>query len=168
MIMRHLRWFGILSAVILVVPIVSAQGGREALFGDVDTVKAAAEEAETELYSPMAHAEAMELYMDAERGFERGSNPDRIREDLAEATEYFNTALETTELAKLTLQDAIVARAAAEAGAAYRDAQRTWEDAEETFERAIAELEDGKLDRARELGDEATELYNAALAEASQ
>ena len=102
---------------------------------------------------------------DADEKFERGRPIDRIAEDLAEATAHFDTALKTTELAKLTLADAITARAGDEEAEAYRDAQRTWGDAEETFERAIAELEDGKLDRARRFGDEATELYAQAQAE---
>lgn len=143
------------------------EGVRAEIFADADAVKASAEEANTELFAPGSHAEAMEYYQEAERSFERGRAVDRIQEDLAMAVQHFNTALKTTELSKLTLETAIAARASAEEAEAYREAERTWADAEETFEQAVAELEDGNLDRARRLGGEAAELYTQAAAESA-
>ena len=140
---------------------------RDEVFSDTDAVRNAAQQADTELFAPASHAEAARYYEDAEESFERGRDIDRIQRDLAEATTHFNTALKTTELAKLTLSDAITARAAAEEAEAYRDAERTWGDAEETFGRAIEQLEDGDLDRARRFGDEATQLYTRARAESN-
>jgi hypothetical protein len=92
-----------------------AQDGavREEVFAEADAVRAEAEAANTALFAPESHAEAMEYYNDASEQFERGRRLDRVTEDLAMSIRHFNTAIETTELSKLTLADAITARAAA-------------------------------------------------------
>lgn len=159
--------FPLTTICLLFISAVSAQDAavREEVFAEADKLRAAAEAAETSLFAPKSHEEAMRYYADAEEKFERGRRLDNVNEDLAMAVQHFTTALETTELSKLTLENAIAARTSAEEAEAYREAQDPWDDAEETFGEAIAALEDGRLDRARELGAEAQELYTQARSE---
>ena len=135
---------------------------REQLFGRVDQRLAAANAVQANVLAPISYERAARYYRDAEEALERGRRVDGIREDVAQAISYFDTALEASEIARVTLRDAIAARDDAIAADSANYAEREWQRAEQTFAEATRRLENGTLNRARRSGDEAEAQYRTA------
>ena len=144
------------------------QAIRDELFGATDGIKARAEAANAALLAPEAYGEAMDLYLSAGEELERGRNLDRVREELTEATAYFERAIEASELAEVTFASTLAAREAAVAAEASTYAEREWSRAERDFLEATRTLEGGNLNRAEDRGDDAEERYRDAESEAIQ
>ena len=82
-----------------------------------------------------------------------------IKEKLSKAREYTTKAIETVNLAKITLKDVIEAREAAYAVEAGKYAQELFNNAEANFKNATQKIEKGNIEDARELGNKAEQLY---------
>ena len=140
-----------------------AQGeSRSSLFREADQALANARAAHADILAPRGFGEGMKRYQEAERDLERGRSSDRIREKLADATEYFERAMAAAQLAYPTLSAALSAREDAEAAEAAEHASKLWIEAGEEFESAAREHEGGDIDDAREKADKAESLYRDA------
>lgn len=137
----------------------SQQQIRDQIFGETDAVKNQAETLQAQVLAPRSYAEGMELYMSAVDTMERGRDLERVREDLAEAKQFFQRSVEASRLALTTFTEALAARAAAERAEAPRYAERDWQRAEESMKRAAAVLEDGNLNKATKEAGDARERY---------
>ncbi len=135
---------------------------RDQIFSRADQRLAAANEARASVLAPSSYERAARYYRDAEAALERGRRVDSIREDVAQAIEYFDAALQAAEIARVTLRDAIAARDDAIEADAAGFAEREWQRAEETFADAARQLENGTLNRARRSGEEAEMQYRTA------
>ncbi len=137
-------------------------GTRLLLFRDAEAALSDARSAGAEQLSPTAFTRGMKLYRSAVGRYERSGNLDRVRSELAAATESFAEATETAEFASVTLANALKGRnAALTARADERDAG-VWEKAEREFTLAARELELGNLQNARERATRAESLYREA------
>ncbi|HEY5623254.1 MAG TPA: hypothetical protein VIV14_05800, partial [Gammaproteobacteria bacterium] len=143
---------------------VSAQNQllREQLFAQADQAMLAANEALANVLAPDAYGDAADRYRDAENALERGRSLEGIREDLAEAINFFSVAVEAAEVARVTFGTAIAAREDAIAADAAGFAGREWREAEQTFATAARRLEAGNLNSARRAGSDAEEQFRTA------
>ncbi len=139
-----------------------AQDLRSTLFAEADAALEAAREAEADLLSPGVFEDALEDYDAAREDFERGRNMDRIRTRLTSAVTGFGQAVESTEIATITLASLLKTRDDAAGASAATFAAELWSDAEEVFDGAARRLEEGDIRGARRLGEEAETLYRDA------
>ena len=152
--------------VLLILLFSAAQAGaqdlRATLFTDADAALAAAREAEADVLSPGKFEQALGDYQTATEDFERGRNIDRIRSRLAAAAATFRQAIESAEIARITLASLLKTRDDATNANAATFAPDAWSDAEETFANATRRLEAGNIRDARTLGQEAETQYRDA------
>ena len=139
-----------------------AENVRETLFPEVQQALAEANDAQANILAPNSYAAASEQYRRAEALLNSGGSIASIRSHLDEATRLFREATAATEIARVTLPDAIDARSDAESAEAATFAAKQWRDAEVTFARAAKQLEDGKLNPARRAGEDAESAYRDA------
>lgn len=158
------RWRTCSAVTLLVWSVASAQDAtlREQLFAEADRAMKAANESLAHVLAPASYEQATESYRAAEADLDRGRNLDSIRRELAEAVDYFERATEATKLARVSLRDAIAAREDAEMAEAPRFAAAEWSDAELEFADAARRLEDGNLNRAQRVADDARRQYREA------
>ncbi len=137
-------------------------GTRLLLFRTADAALETARAARAEQLAPDNFRRAMKSYRAAEGRFQRGGNLDRIRSELAIATQSFATATEAARNASVTLANALKGRDAALAAGASKHDPATWQKAEREFTLAARELELGNQENARERGARAESLYRDA------
>lgn len=127
--------FGLLSAALLQLLALAAlaqDGLRESLFAAADTELEAAQAANAELLAPGDFDRALERYAQAEEDLARGRNIDRIRFGLEEATRLLRQAINSSEIANITLASLIKTRDDARSADAPTFAAELWLDAEES------------------------------------
>ena len=152
----------VVACLIFAVTFANAQELEQTIFGETEKARSTAEAAEVVLLSPKTYQRGVEELDAAKSAFEKGKNLERIKENLVEATEYFQKATANADIARLTLKEPIDSRTAANEAEAYRLASRDWVEAEMQFSDAALALEKGKLDKAKDYGDQANEIYRRA------
>jgi outer membrane protein OmpA-like peptidoglycan-associated protein len=135
---------------------------RESLFADADAQIEAARAANAALLAPTDFNQALEDYADAEEDFVRGRNMDRIRADLEEVVRLLQQAIDSADIAEVTLASLIKTRDDALNAESPTFAPELWVEAQETFRDAVERLEYGNIRQARELSEEAETLYRDA------
>lgn len=135
---------------------------RASLFASADARLQAAIAAEAELLAPANFEQASRNYADAEADFARGRNIDRIRSTLSEAVSLFDQAINSAEIAAVTLAPLIKTRDDAMNADAPVFSTELWTEAEESFEEAVRRLEYGNIRQAREQSGRAETLYRDA------
>jgi hypothetical protein len=140
----------------------TAQAIRDQVFGATDAVKKQADEMNARVLAPDSYKEAMESYLEANDGMERGRHLEGVREDLAEAQQYFTRSIEATKLAQTTFTGALAARAAAQKAEASKYAERDWNRAESALTDAARTLEGGNLRKAQRDASDIEEAYREA------
>ncbi|MGD8324694.1 MAG: hypothetical protein PVF50_10025, partial [Gammaproteobacteria bacterium] len=140
----------------------SAQDLRATLFAAADERLAAAQAADARLLAPISYQRGLEAYQDADEDLVRGRNVDRIRGRIQAAIAAFDTAIEASEIAAITLAALIKTRADALNANAPTFAAEQWLEAEELFDSAARRLEVDDIRSARSRGDEAEALYRDA------
>lgn len=140
----------------------AGQGLRESLFQTADRKLEEAETANAELLAPTDFERAMERYTEAEEDLARGRNIERIRAALAEVVRLLDSAIESSEIAEITLAPLIKTREDALNADAPTFAAEQWADAEESFDETTRRLEGGNIRVARELSVEAEALFRDA------
>lgn len=139
-----------------------AQSLRESLFQETDRKLAEAEAANIALLAPGDYERAMERYADAEEDLARERNIDRIRLGLTEVVRLLDQAIESSEIARITLASLIKTREDAESADAPTFASEFWIEAQELFDEAARRLESGNIRAARETSTEAENLFRDA------
>lgn len=143
--------------------IASAQDDlRAALFEVADQRLAAAREAEAPILAPITFGRGIDAYEDAEEDLARGRNLERIRSRIDLATAEFESAIEASEIAAITLAALIKTRDDALNASAPTFAAEQWLEAEELFDSAARRLENDDIRSARSRGEEAEVLYRDA------
>lgn len=132
---------------------------RDQVFGETDAVKQQADDLNAKVLAPESYSEGLGIYLSAVATMENGKDLESVREDLAEAKGFFQTAVGASQLARSTLANALAARAAAEKAEAAKYAARDWERAEQALVGAAAQLEDGNLRKAAKESNDALERY---------
>lgn len=132
------------------------------LFGGADRARAAAEEANAESLSPRTWNRAWSAYQDAQIDFARDKSEERVQRSLTKAELDFRLARQNAESAKRMLRSPIEARRAAEAADAARRVPAELAAAEKLFADAIAKLERGNSEKARQLGERADHAFRQA------
>jgi len=135
---------------------------RTSLFGAADAAIDSATAANAGLLAPTDFGRAMEIYADAEQDFSRGRNMDRIRSDLNEVVQLLEQAVDSAEIAEITLASLIKTRDDALNADSPTFAPGLWSEAEEVFGEAVERLEYGNIRQARENSSEAETLYRDA------
>lgn len=152
-----------LAAVLVLASATHAQEQiRGQLFGQADDAMRLAGEADANVLAPASYERAAEFYRRAEQNLSRGRSLEDIREDLMEATRYFNQATERSGVARVGLSEPYQARQDALAAEAPNYAGALWREAEAEFSDAVRRLEAGNMNRARSIGGDAEEAYRAA------
>jgi len=142
---------------------VQAQEGlRETLFEGAKDTLVRANEAQAALLAPTSYSEGAEHYQRAESLLEKGGNIERIQSSLAKASLEWEKAIKATEIARISLSDAIQARADAINAEAKTYAPEAWDEAQERFAEATVRLEKGSLRAAERNGEKAVEKYREA------
>lgn len=139
-----------------------AQELRSTLFAEADQRLEAARESEAELLAPISFGRGLEAYTDAEEDLSRGRNLERIRGAIREAIAAFDSAIEASEIARITLASLIKTRDDALNANAPTFADRQWQEAEELFYSSTRRLEGEDIRSARSRADEAEALYRDA------
>jgi outer membrane protein OmpA-like peptidoglycan-associated protein len=139
-----------------------AQGLRESLFQEADRKLAEAEAANVALLAPGDYGRAMERYAEAEEDLARERNIDRIRFGLTEVVRLLDQAIESSEIARITLASMIKTREDAQNADAPTFANEFWTEAQELFDEAARRLESGNIRAARETSTEAENLFRDA------
>ena len=135
---------------------------RKTFFKEADAAKAAAEAVQASLLSPRAWERGMKEYRDAEEALERGRNIEWVRDNAADATQYFREATKNAELALTKFAQVMKSRQDAANAKAPELSTDLWEKAQRKFGEAIRYLERGDLKSASRRDVEATSLYRDA------
>ncbi|RMF95740.1 MAG: hypothetical protein D6727_10035 [Gammaproteobacteria bacterium] len=135
---------------------------HESLFGPVDALAKEANEAGAGLLAPKNYSAAAAHYREAEDKLRRGRSIESIRDELRDAREALQKAIEAARLAQVTLTDAIEARNDAVEADAEKFAPDKWRKAEDKFRSAALKLEDGNVKSARSRARDAERLYRDA------
>lgn len=135
---------------------------RNTFFKDADAAKAAADAVDAKLYAPKNYQSGMKEYEDAEDLLQRGRNIEYVRDNAADATNYFNAATKAAGLAQTALAQAIKSRQDGANALAPKLSPDLWAKAQQEFARAIQLLERGDLKNAKRREVEATSLYREA------
>jgi len=135
---------------------------RSTLFDPADEALGVARDAQADILAPTAFGRGMDAYTDADESFTRGRNIDRIRASLSDAISSFQSAIEATEIARITLASLIKTRDDAANADADTFAGELWRDAEELFDTSARRLEAGDIRGARTRAAEAEALYRDA------
>jgi outer membrane protein OmpA-like peptidoglycan-associated protein len=152
----------LIIALVLFLPITWAEDIRATLFNAADEARSAAQAANADYLAPKSYDAGQKYYVRAEQRLEKGSSVESIKADLDKATQYFQTATKATDLANLTLPDAIKARSDAISAESSKYAPSEWKKADDVFRRAAIQLENGDINDARSNGDRAQNLYREA------
>ena len=159
---------GLIKILLLGIAIFAAGNGyaqdelRKTFFKDADAAKEAAEAVNAKLYAPKSYQNGMKEYQDAESLLERGRNIEYVRDNAADATQYFKTATKAAELAQTALAQAIKSRQDGANAMAPKLSPEVWSKAQQEFARAIQLLERGDLKNAKRREIEAISLYREA------
>jgi OmpA-OmpF porin, OOP family len=158
-----MRLRALLTAGLLIVATPAlTQEPRDTLFRDTDARLDEARAANAELLAPESFERGMERYEAAEQDLARGRSVERIRAELAEASKQFERAIESSEIARVTLAALLKTRDDALNADAPTFATDLWEDAERAFGSAAWRLESGEVRDARASADQAEGLYRDA------
>ena len=149
-------------ALLLIMSATWAEDIRVTLFNAADAARASAQATNADYLAPRSFGEGQKYYDRAAKRLEKGSSVESIKADLDRATEFFNTAAKATDLARLTLPDAIEARADAISAESSKYAASEWEKADAVFTRAAIQLEGGDINDARSNGAKAEKLFREA------
>lgn len=146
----------------LVAAACAAQDLRATLFEDVDELLESARMAQADLLAPISFERGMDAYQDAEEDLARGRSLERIRAGIEESMVAFNSALQASEIARITLASLIKTRDDARNANAPTFAGEQWREAEELFDSSARRLEVDDIRAARSRADEAEALYRDA------
>ncbi len=146
----------------LVAAACAAQDLRATLFEDVDELLESARTAQADLLAPISFERGMDAYQDAEEDLARGRSLERIRAGIEESMVAFNSALQASEIARITLASLIKTRDDARNANAPTFAGEQWREAEELFDSSARRLEVDDIRAARSRADEAEALYRDA------
>jgi OmpA-OmpF porin, OOP family len=135
---------------------------KSLLFKEAQTAMNAAENAQADILAPNNFGKAMDRYKKAEDALLNSKDLDDIRQNLSEACQFFQKAIEATKLAEVTFPNLMKARADAQYTGAFIFSSDLWTEAEWKFNDAAGELEDGDLNDAKEEAAKAEELYRQA------
>ncbi|MBT8106967.1 MAG: OmpA family protein [Gammaproteobacteria bacterium] len=135
---------------------------RKTFFKDADAARAAAEAHNAELLAPRAWERGMGEYEDAEEALKRGRNIEYVRDNAANATNYFREAAEKAQLANTKFAQVLKSRQDAANAEAPKRSADLWQQAQRKFGDAIRLLERGDLKGASRREIEATSLYRDA------
>ncbi|MEO0576164.1 MAG: OmpA family protein [Pseudomonadota bacterium] len=152
----------VLIASVVVASASGAQALRDSLFAETDAAYQAAREANAGMFAPRNYERGQKAYASAEEALERGRNVETVRARLADAKARFDEALESVDLARPVLANAMRTRANAETADASALSGPIWEDAEKKLANAIRELEKGDIKDGKRFALEAESLYRDA------
>jgi outer membrane protein OmpA-like peptidoglycan-associated protein len=156
------QWIVAAQLTLLLAVPAAAQDMRASLFTDIDELLAQAKQMQADVLAPRSFGEFQKLYDRAEDSLEKGQQIDRIRADLAKATEFLEKAMDATSVANVTLETAMDARADAIAAGAADHAAKLWTAAEKKFKDAAVALENGDLNAAKKSAAEAETMHREA------
>lgn len=156
-------WFSVLLiASTSLVATVAGQDLRSTLFSQADELIAQGKEARADVLAPKSWGLGMDRYQSAENKLKAGKNLDDIRKDLNQASGYFKSAIQATELARVTFASVLKAHDDAAKVDAAHNAAQLWNQAQDKFAEAGRKLEDGDVNDARKKGSEAESLFRDA------
>ena len=155
------RLTGLLSICLLAGSALAQQTAKE-VFAPLEQKIIDAKSQHADVYSPNFFADGMVAYQAAVKSFRDQEDSGEVQEAMQEATQKLDKALDQTKIAQATFPDAWNARLDAMESQATKYQPEGWKEAEEAFNDAARQLERGKLDKAREEGKEAEDLYRKA------
>lgn len=135
---------------------------RDNLFSDVEDSLRDANAKQANILAPKSYSKAASAYESASKRYERGQSVERIQRDLQESISYLQKAIDATEIAKVTLASAIIARDDAIKASAEKFSPDSWKKAEQSFARAANRLETGSLKSAKKEAEEAEDQFREA------
>lgn len=157
-----LRVVGAATLLLGLTQAIAAQPLKGPLFNELTAALEEAQLAQANLYAPRTYERAMKYYQSARERFERGRSLESIRAHTADATTYFRQATELSHRTRLALAALIKTRGDAEKVDAARYAADLWRRADDGFGKAIADLERGAPEAAKERAQEAERNYRDA------
>jgi len=135
---------------------------RGLLFGEADAALTAANEARAKILAPISYEKAIEYHEDASNRLKKGHSIERIKKDLANSTKFARKALESANIAKVTLAKTILARDDALRVKADKYSKDDWEDGADNFLSAVRRLESGSLKKAMKSASRAEKYFRSA------
>ncbi len=165
--MSFLRSSLFVLCVLLLVPATRAQSIESDVSSFQDTLNEARDE-HLNLIAPKTFQEASEYLAEAEQKMKDGDKMSDIREALKRGRKELANAKEYTEIGRVILKDALVARNDALEARAPEVANEKWTEAEDAIQSAGREIEKGDQDDAREDAKEAVKYYRQAELKAIQ
>jgi outer membrane protein OmpA-like peptidoglycan-associated protein len=154
-----------ITALFVVSAMAQSLGGdnvKSILFTEANTAMKAAEDANADILAPKNFGEAMSRYKIAEDELQNGKDLDDIRQNLSEACNFFQKAIDATKLADVTFPNLMKARSDARNTGAPKFSSNLWTEAEKKFNDAAVELEEGDVNDAKEEAADAEKLYRQA------
>ncbi len=148
--------------------VAQSQPTAKEVFAPLDQKIAEAKGQYADFYSPKFFAEGMQDYQAAVRVFRDQGDGADLQKAILKVSQQLDKAMDQTKIAQATFPDAWNARLDAMEAQAAKYQPEGWQDAEEAFNEAARQLERGKLDNARDDGQEAEELYRKSEAQRHQ
>ncbi|BCS96309.1 hypothetical protein DSLASN_19410 [Desulfoluna limicola] len=161
--------YGSMARYVMVMVLVVCMNGlavgqevRQSLFTEAEEAAFAARKAQADILAPKSFGTAMGYYADADAGFEKGNNIEKIKGKLDDAVKYFNKSVEVATLSNITFPDTIKARIDALKADCLEFSPALWAKGEEIFKKAGVQLEKKGVAAAQKSGEEALALYREA------
>ncbi|MGM0498166.1 MAG: OmpA family protein [Bacteroidota bacterium] len=159
---KHAVIFLCLSSFLMISTLGYAQQTKNTLFTKADKAMHHAKQMQADILVPLAYAEGVESYQEAEKDFRKNKDVDRVEASLAEAVNYFNRSVDYSASAKIVFANTLNARGDAYSSGANIFAKKMWQNAEEAFNNAAEQLEKGDKDDSYKYSKEAMEMYRKA------
>jgi outer membrane protein OmpA-like peptidoglycan-associated protein len=135
---------------------------KEQVFAPAGDALARANAAHASVLTPETYRRAGQIYKRAEESFARGSDVDRVRNILQEATELFDEAATMAPTVRQFVSAAYEARQDALEAEADKRSPELWVEGEEQFYEATSRAEKGREGRVPRYAEKAEGLYRDA------
>ncbi|HHQ14999.1 MAG TPA: hypothetical protein ENK16_08205 [Chromatiales bacterium] len=156
------RFHAFIILVALSPAICMAQTDTGQPLAEVQQLRDQADAAQAATLAPGHYARGIRALEKAEKDLASGRDMERVRKSAGQARLEFLAALQQTEQARNVLADGLASRGAANDAEAFRLAPDDWQKAERTLFAAARQLENGKQEKAAELGAKASGEYRQA------
>jgi outer membrane protein OmpA-like peptidoglycan-associated protein len=140
----------------------SAQTGKDSVFGDVEKMLMEAKEQGAELLAPTIFAEAMTSFNEANEMYIKNKSTRDIKTRLDEAQRNCSRAMDVIKRGKIALKTVIQSRENALSAEARVYADDIYMQGEKQFSQAVREAEREDLEEARDIGSRAEEFFRSA------
>lgn len=132
------------------------------MFHEADSLLAVSYEVQADLLAPKSTQRAMELYSEASSDYNKGKDINSIKKKLNETAKDLGKSIDAVDIANVAFKNLLTLRSNALRADAQDNAGEYWQKAEKKFKEAAIQLEEGDVNDAKKIAEEAGNIYRQA------